>query len=232
MNNAPQPAAAEETPPPGRRERSRLWWGARIWLAGAAGFLLLAVFASFYDRFPGDERIAHALQDIDVPLFAGFVDFINILGDRWGSVGLTLAAAVAFAVTRRGTEALIVLSTVGVRFFNTVVKDLVERPRPSADLVDVRDVADGFSFASGHTVGTAALFAVLFLLIPKAVPRRPLRWTLQAACLLALVSAGPARVYVGVHWPSDVFGSYLLVLLFLVPVLAAYLALGRRGRST
>ena len=230
MSNAPQQTAAEETPPRGRRQRGRLWWSARIWLAGAVAFALLAVFASFYDRFPSDERIAHTLQDVDLPLFAGFVDFVNILGDQWAYVGLTLGAAIAFAVTRRGTEAVFVLSTVGLRFLNTVVKDWVERPRPSDDLVDVRDAASGFSFPSGHTVGTAALFAVLFFLIPKAVPWRPLRWTLQAACLLAVVSAGPARVYVGVHWPSDVFASYLLVLLLLAPVLAAYLALRRRGR--
>ena len=230
MSNAPQQTAAEETPPPGRRQRGRLWWGARIWLAGAVAFALLAVFASFYDRFPSDERIAHTIQDIDLPLFARFVDFVHTLGDQWAYVGLPLGAAIAFAVTRRGTEAVIVLSTVGLRFLDALVKDWVERPRPSGDLVDVRDAASGFSFPSGHTVGTAALFAVLFFLIPKAVPSRPLRWTLQAACVLAVASAGPARVYVGVHWPSDVFGSYLLVLLFIVPVLAAYLALGRRGR--
>ena len=54
-----------------------------LWLWAAVALLLgaLALFAAFYDRFPADERIAHAIQDIDVPAFGGFVDFVNLLGD-------------------------------------------------------------------------------------------------------------------------------------------------------
>ena len=68
----------------------------------------------------------------------------------------------------------------------------------------------------------AAFYALLFFLIPIAVRWRPLRWVLQAGCLLVVLAGGPARVRVGVHWPSDVLGGYLLTLLFLLPALAAY----------
>ena len=68
----------------------------------------------------------------------------------------------------------------------------------------------------------AAFYGLLFFLIPIVVPWRPLRWVLQAGCLLVVLAGGPARVYVGVHWSSDVLGGYLVALLFLLPALAVY----------
>lgn len=209
-------------PGPGRSGWSRLTWGIWLWAAVALLLVVLAAFAAFYDRFPSDERIAHATQDIDVTAFGGFLAFINALGSVWLYLALTLTLTVAFALARAWSEATLVLLTFAARGMNSLLKDWVERPRPSPD-------ASGFGFPSGHTVGTAALFGMLLFLIPAVVPWRPLRWTLQAGCLLMVLAAGPARVYVGAHWPSDVLGGYLLALLFLAPVLAAYRAL-RPGR--
>ena len=53
--------------------RRRLIWGSGLWLALALLFVVLAVLAAFYDRFPADERIAHAIQGIDVPALGGFL---------------------------------------------------------------------------------------------------------------------------------------------------------------
>ena len=205
--------------------RGRLAWGLGLWVAGVLLLFLLAVFAFFFDRFPSDERIAHALQDVDVPAFGGFLDFVNALGHSWLGIALVLALSLGFAWARAGSEAVMVVLTLVPRGANALLKEWVERPRPSEELVEVSSGASGFSFPSGHTVATAALFGVLFFLIPVVVRWRPLRWTLQAGCLLMVLAAGPARVYVGVHWPSDVLGGYLLALLILAPVVAAYLAL-------
>lgn len=218
---------SQDAPPAPAADPRRPSWRrlASFWAAFALFFLVLALFAAFYDRFPGDERIAHATQDIDVPAFGGFLDFINLLGTAWLVLPLTIGLAVAFALARHGTEAMLVLLAFAARGVNGFVKEVVERPRPSPDLVDVTNDASGFSFPSGHTLGTAVLFGLLFFLIPAAVPWRPVRWLFQAACLLAVVAAGPARVYVGVHWPSDAFAGYLLALLLLAPVLTLYYAL-------
>ncbi len=208
--------------------RPALAWGISLWTAVAVLFLFLAILASFYDRFPSDERIAHAIQGIDVPVFGGFMSFINAVGDAWINVPLTLAAAAILVWRRAWFEAVLVLVTFLPRGFNSLIKEMVARPRPSPELVEVSDGTSGYSFPSGHTVATAVLFAALFFLIPSVVPSRPVRWVLQAGCLLAIAAAGPARVYAGVHWPSDALGGYLLALLFLIPLVALYFRF-RRG---
>jgi undecaprenyl-diphosphatase len=217
---------------PVRQAPSSLFWAAFLWAIVGATFVVLAVFARFYDYFPSDFYIAHHIQRIDVPAFGGYVNFVNFIGNDVFYIVLTLVLAGAIALLRAHLEAVLVFLTIGPRVLNSAAKEAVTRPRPSSDLLHVSQHDNGYSFPSGHTVGTAALFGVLFFVIPAVVPFRPLRWLLQLGCLLLIVSAGPARVYVGVHWPSDVLGSYLLALMFLIPAVVAYrLVTGNRTRG-
>ncbi len=183
-----------------------------------------AFLAHFYDRFPGDERLTDAFQRVDVPALGGYLAFVNALGDVWLHTALVVGAAVLLGLLRAGWESLLVFYTLILSFVNGVVKDWVARPRPSDELVSVPDAIAGFSFPSGHTVSTAALFIVLFFAVSAVVRHRGLRWLLQAGCVLMVVSAGAARVYVGVHWPSDVVAGYLLMALLVVPLLYAYVS--------
>ena len=208
-------------------KRRLLLWGLGLWLATAAFFLFISVCAYFYDYFPADLRIAHAIQGIDVPAFGGFMDFMNVIGSTKMYVLLLLVFTVGFAVVRAGWESMIMLLTIVPNMAGHLMKTWVERPRPSPDLVHVSVLKTDFSFPSGHVLATAALFGVLFFLIPTVVSWRPARWALMAVCLLFVVAAGPARVYVGVHWPSDTLGSYLLAFLLLAPPLAAYVRFRR-----
>lgn len=215
--------------PVAKRRRSPLIWGAWLWCLLVAFFVALAVSAIFYDRFPADERVAHAIQNIDVPALGGFFDVVNFVGNGWFAVPFAVVVAFGFAVQRSWWEAALLPLTLVPRAINSIVKDVVDRPRPSPDLLHVTGDASGPGFPSGHTVGTAALFGLLFFLIPAVVPWRPLRWALQLGCLLAVAAAGPARVYVGVHWPSDTLAGYLLALLLVGPLATAYLVgVGRR----
>jgi membrane-associated phospholipid phosphatase len=207
---------------PARPAPGALFWASFIWAVIGATFVVLAVLAKYYDYFPSDVFIAHRIQRIDVPAFGGYVDFVNFLGRDIFYIALTLVLAGAFALLRAPIEAFLVFLTIGPRVLNSAAKEAVTRPRPSADLIHVTQHDSGYSFPSGHTVGTAALFGVLFFVIPAVIANRPVRWLLQLACLLLVVSAGPARVYVGVHWPSDTLASYLLALMFLIPAGVGY----------
>lgn len=211
--------------PAAAAQRSLLPFLATLWMALLVFLIFLVVTAKFFDYFPADVYIAHRIQDIDVAGFSGFMDFMNALGSAWMFVPLTVGLAVLLAGRNAWLEAVLMIATFLPRYVNGWVKEAVDRPRPSSDLIDVTGSASGLGFPSGHTTGAAVLFGMLFLLMPALVPWRPLRWLLQAGCLLLVAAAGPARVYVGVHWPSDALGGYVLALLFLIPAFAALLAL-------
>src|SRR3990170_2823446 len=116
-------------------QRSRVLMATAAWAALAVLFVLLAVFAAFFDRFPADERLAHALQDAGVPVLGGFFDFVNVLGDGWFFIPFAFLVALAFLVSRAWVESLMVLLVLVPRALNSELKELVERPRPSDDLV-------------------------------------------------------------------------------------------------
>lgn len=223
MTGNPVPATPPRTPDQPEPARRNYLRAAGLWLAAAIAFALFALLAHFYDRFPGDESITDAFQDIDVPALGGYLSFVNSLGDTWLHVALVVGIVVLLGLIRAGTESVLALYTVVPNVLSGVIKDWVQRPRPSEDLVAVSDGASGFSFPSGHTVGTAGLFLVLFVAVPAIVRHRLLRWTLQVGCLLMIISAGPARIYVGVHWTSDVLADYAIVAFMVVPLVLLYL---------
>ena len=121
-----------------------------------------------------------------------------------------LAVLVAL-VGRRWLAAHFILlaSSTGI-LVGVVIKQLVARPRPTADLVRVYDTPESYAFPS-----TTAFFAAVFLgmigyLIWQAQPRRPDAIVTFGIMLLLLLSSGLSRVYVGAHWATDILGGWLL----------------------
>lgn len=193
-----------------------------VWIAAAAVMVAMSLLASVYDRFPGDETGADALQDVDLAALDVYFDVVNVFGDTLVYFAITIAVAGGLVVLRAGGEAVLVALMLIPRAFNGFLKEWVERPRPSDDLIDVMVTPGGFSFPSGHTVSSAVLLGAIFLIAPRVVPQRWLRYGIQLVCLLIVAGAGPARVHLGAHWPSDVLGGYLLAFLALAPAYYAY----------
>ncbi|MDI6857728.1 MAG: phosphatase PAP2 family protein [Dehalococcoidia bacterium] len=206
--------------------RSLFW---PLWFAGLALFGVMAGFATVASRFPGDLPVAEWVQGIDG--LSAVADAVNAAGDFPLTLAVTLVSLAWLGLTRRFVEgAFIVLSFVP-RALREAISALVARPRPDAELVEVRDEAAGFSFPSGHVVGAMVLYGLLFYLVQIAVPRRELRAPLQIVLAFVIFAAGPARVYVGVHWPSDVLGGHLYGALALALLILGYRHVRRRFQS-
>ena len=204
-----------------------LFWP--LWFTGLALFGVMAGFAAVASRFPGDLAVAEWLQRIDG--LSSVADAVNAAGDFPLTLAVTLVSLAWLALTRRFVEASFIVLSFVPRALREAISALVARPRPGAELVEVRDEAAGFSFPSGHVVGAMVLYGLLFYLLQVCVPRRELRVPLQVVIAFVIFAAGPARVYVGVHWPSDAVGGYLYGALALALLILSYRHVERRFQS-
>lgn len=131
---------------------------------------------------------------------------LNWLGNVvvW-NLGLVLAAG-AFWLARRRLSAAFLVSGMSVEMLTVFVKTLVHRPPPLG--MTAADLIQTGSFPSGHVVRAVVTLGLCLMLLSWHRPRWRLPMIFATCAYLLLL--GSARVTSGEHWPSDVFGGYLL----------------------
>ncbi len=151
-------------------------------------------------------------------------DLSTPIGPRWlqesardvtalgGFTVLTLVTAVAFAILMllgRRTQAWILAGAVVLaQVLAEVIKALVHRPRPN--LVPQHDLVYSTSFPSGHAVMSPVVYLTLAAIIAAGQPRVAIKTILVTGAAVLVVLIGVSRVYLGVHWPSDVLAGWTL----------------------
>jgi undecaprenyl-diphosphatase len=160
------------------------------------------------------------------PALTGFMVGVTTLGSKIFLAALILVALTILIVRRDRRAAVhLIVASLGMGALEWVTKGVLERARPTevAHLVK----ASGFSYPSGHSLATAALYLTMALIVSSHLRARAARAALVAGVALLVVLVGLSRVYLGVHYPSDVLGgislgaSWALVLAAAVAVLAA-----------
>lgn len=191
-------------------------------LIAAAAFVALAVTAHFVPYFSIDLAITRALQSYHGGAFdalmrglswLGFVPQVDVLAGV-AILGLFIAGLRWEAVT-----GIFALSGVA---FGGLVKAVVVRPRPGADLVHVFRQLSTSGFPSGHTLMAASFYGFLAFLgytLLKPSWGRTLFLIVFGALIFLM---GPSRIYLGQHWFSDVAGAYVLGSLWLALTIRVY----------
>ncbi len=145
------------------------------------------------------------------------------------SVVAVVAVIVLFVTRHRGWAVYLATCAVGGVIIAEVVKDIVERPRPSYP--DALVIETGGSFPSGHSMAGIYLYAVLGIVVMYTVHG----WlgTIIGWCLVVFgVLMAPSRLLLGVHWPSDVIGGWMYALAWVLLVSAMGLVIvDRRARA-
>ncbi len=200
-----------------------------VWLVRKEFFLLLLcgmVVAGIWAFAElADEVIEGSTQDIDralVLMMRNPQDPADPIGPHWveemgrdftalGGVGLqmVLTAVVigALAIARKRNAAILVLVAVlGGLAISMGLKEIFERPRP--DLVPHGSYVYTSSFPSGHSMMSAVTYLTLGALLSRLVPGRGLKMYFIAVAIALTVAVGVSRVYLGVHWPTDVLAGW------------------------
>ncbi len=186
---------------------------ARNWL-GPTALVMLVLFA--LDTYLVTAGVVTRSFDIPITTFVqsiGFgpisyiLDAINASAGIW-QVLLGVVAIVALFVLDRRAGWLMLIGSIS-SLLDNIIKLLISRQRPPADLVHILVPATGFSYPSGHAVFfTWMSFMLAASIAPRVRPAfRPILWL---AALVVIVLTCIARVWAGDHWPSDVIGGVLL----------------------
>ncbi|MEE9248938.1 MAG: phosphatase PAP2 family protein, partial [Dehalococcoidia bacterium] len=148
-------------------------------------------------------------------------DGVSVLGDWLPATVMTTSVVVLLWVLRRWADAAyLVLITAGSTPLNWLIKELVDRPRPDHILTEATKGLSSNSFPSGHTVFASAFFGLLVVYIFD-LDLGP-RWARRIAQVLLIgliLSMGISRIYLGVHWPSDILGGYTFSAIYLTVVM-------------
>ena len=204
--------------PPRARSRHSPFTNPRPWIWAAAGVVLAWGFVEVAQELAGraaagrllasDVAILERVARLRAGWITGAAFDVTALGSVVVVTLLTLAAVVVLLARGAGGDALqVVAAAAGSAAWVGLLKHVLGRDRPTAvpRLVEVA----GFSFPSGHTLTAAAMYATLAIVVGRRLPAGWARGALLALTLVLVGAVGASRVYLGVHYPSDVLAGLL-----------------------
>jgi undecaprenyl-diphosphatase len=184
--------------------------------ASAIAFVALALAARVVPYFGIDLELTRAVQSVKNPTFDAVAHWIGWPG--FPPQSNILFGALLLLLLVRGLPLAglgLVLAAGGSAALWFWIAPLIDRPRPSPELVHVKSEIPHGSFPSGHVLNLTAGFGFLWFLAYTLLPPSLFRTVVLWVVPIYLAILGLARFYEGQHWPSDVLGGFLLGALWL-----------------
>jgi undecaprenyl-diphosphatase len=195
-------------------------------LFAIGGLVVLAIAVSicarWEPRFPGDLQLTLLLQSIDSKSLRSLMEWVSYLTGGWRAAVLVVASGIVVWRYLGRLEGGLVLAAGLSSLLDSAIKFVVNRPRPTTTLVQVFAVEHGSGFPSGHALFAAVVLGFLAYLAITHLSKRSLRTLSLAGLLMLILLIGTSRVYLGVHWSSDVLGGYLVGAVFLAVLIWLY----------
>jgi undecaprenyl-diphosphatase len=176
------------------------------------GFLALAEDVFNKEIMYGD-IIGYKL--ISTFLISDFVTPIaKFITNFGGAIFLSIATVMLFLFIKNKKIGLSIISNIVIiTVLNQLLKRILQRPRPT----EFRIVEEtGYSFPSGHSMVSMAFYGYLIYLIYRYIKNKYVKWTLITILSILICLIGISRIYLGVHYTSDVLGGFLLSISYLV----------------
>ncbi len=177
-------------------------------------FLYLSAQIADGEEVGIDEKAFAFAGYIQSPGLSSFIQFITFFASRHflTPAALLLFAYFLFIRRHRWYTIKVPVVALGSILLNLVMKFFFDRQRPLAPLVE----ASGLSFPSGHSMVAASFYGLLIYLVWKNVERPALRYTLIALISIFIVLIGFSRVYLRVHFATDVLAGFAAGFLWVI----------------
>ena len=131
-----------------------------------------------------------------------------------GAIFLITLTVILFILIKNKKIGLSILTNlVVIAGLNQVIKRILQRPRPTEYKI-IEET--GYSFPSGHSMVSMAFYGYLIYLIYKYVKNKYIKWISIIALSILICFIGISRIYLGVHYTSDVLGGFLLSISYLI----------------
>ncbi len=195
-----------------------------LWLALAAMTALLSVYGANSAQPAWEVEAIGWVQSASPHALLEIAKFMTVIGRSPISTVLPAVAIVGMWLSGQRHLSIFLAAAALARVLSGVVKALVDRPRPSASVVDVVYPLGGASFPSGHVLGATLFYGFLIYCAECSISNKLVRRLVQGSLAIVILLMGYARIELGAHWPTDVLGGYAIGLL----VLSAMVWLHRR----
>ncbi|NOV03903.1 phosphatase PAP2 family protein [Paenibacillus planticolens] len=179
-----------------------------ISLLSAICFGAIALLVSDEKLVQFDRSIISYVQGLEHPLLTSIMKFFTFIGGGYPVVVITLIIIFFLykVLHHRRELILFVWVVIGSALLNETLKLIFHRARPMIHrIVD----ANGFSFPSGHSMAAFSLYGVVAFLLWRHIATPLGRGILILVSIAMILTIGISRIYLGVHYPSDVIGGFL-----------------------
>ena len=131
-----------------------------------------------------------------------------------GAIFVISLTTILFFLIKDKKIGISIIANLGiVTILNQIIKFIMQRPRPT----EFRIIEEtGYSFPSGHSMVSLAFYGYLVYLIYKYINNKHLKRTLIIILSILICVIGVSRIYLGVHYTSDVLGGFLISLAYLI----------------
>lgn len=168
-----------------------------------------------------DTLVRQAIHGLAGPRFTRVMLGITQLGSLWVLVPLGLLfTATLLTAGRRRAALIFVVAAAGAEVLNEVMKLFFHRRRPDAFFGYHQPRT--YSFPSGHSIEAACFYGVMAAILTVRIRSRAARAAVWATAVLLAGAVGFSRIYLGVHYPTDVLAGYAAAVIWVGTVHSAY----------
>ena len=138
---------------------------------------------------------------------------VKIITNLGGTLFLILIAVALVIIIKNKKTGITILANLGISaILNNLLKIIIQRPRP----IEHRLIEEtGYSFPSGHSMISMAFYGYLAYLTYKYIKNKNLKYTIIILLNILILSIGISRIFLGVHYTSDVLAGFIISIIYL-----------------